>query len=60
MMEKSNIAIIGMVLLFLFMSGFQLVIGISTNIFSPPQQTSPPLWAIIVGAVILIMLFKKS
>lgn len=41
-------------------AGFSLLINVIKNIFSPPQQTSPPLWVIILVAVIVIMMFKRK
>lgn len=41
-------------------AGLGLFINTIKNIFLPPKQTSPPLWVIILGAVIVIMMFKKK
>ena len=41
-------------------AGFSLLINVIKNIFSPPQQTSPPLWVIIVLVLVAIIILKKK
>ena len=41
-------------------AGFSLLINVIKNIFSPPQQTSPPLWVIIVLVLVVIVILKKK
>lgn len=59
MNTKNMLGFIAIGLIVILLAGLPLFGNILSNILFPPNQTSPPLWMIMIIAVILIIIFKN-